>query len=177
MWSRQKMLGQDVARRWARRAKGAEVVPGGARVLVEESDGAEAFAYWRLLTDNGYDVQWCPGPGGQPGSRCALVACGHCELVERADVVVSSLGIDNEPSRDVLASIRRVYPETPVIVQASKRELSRWASLFDGNRILRTPVTGRALLDSVRDALAHRSPEPPVAAASFSSPAAESHSG
>jgi hypothetical protein len=125
-------------------------------VLIEEPDGAEAFAYWHLLRDNGYVVEWCPGPKSPLGGRCPLVSCGHCELVERADVVVSSLGIDNAPSRNVLGALRDLHPEIPVIVGASRREFARWAPLFEGNSVLRTPVTAAALLDSVEGVLAHR---------------------
>jgi hypothetical protein len=125
-------------------------------VLIEEPDGAEAFAYWSLLTDNGYEVEWCPGPGRPSEGQCPLVSSRHCELVERADVVVSSLGIDNEPSRNVLGALRRLHPETPVIVEASRREFTRRADLFEGNSILRSPVTAAVLLDSVEGVLADR---------------------
>jgi hypothetical protein len=157
-----KLLGQDFARRWAPGAGTVDEAgtaggePRGTRVLIEEPDGAEGFAYWHLLTDNGYSVQWCPGPQNRLGRRCPLVSCGQCELVERADVVVSSLGIDNEPSRKVLEALREVHPETPVIVEASRREFARWAPLFEKNSVLRSPVTAAVLLDSVEDALAHR---------------------
>ena len=153
---RRKPLGRDFARRWPRRDESPEGEPRGARVLIEEPDGAEAFAYWSLLTDNGYEVEWCPGPGRPSEGPCPLVFSRHCELVERADVVVSSLGIDHEPCRDVLGAIRRLHPETPVIVQATQREFTRWGDLFEGNWTLRAPVTGRALLDSVQGVLADR---------------------
>jgi len=153
MWLRRKLLGRDLARHWAHRAGDTDQEPRATRVLLEESDGAEAFAYWRLLSDAGYQVEWCPGPEGPLGGRCPLVSRGRCELVERADVVVSSLGIDEQPCRDVLDAIRRMHPETPVIVQASRREFTRWSDMFEGNSVLRTPVTGRALLDSVESVL------------------------
>ena len=125
-------------------------------MLIEEPDGAQAFAYWQLLTDNGYSVDWCPGPQDPLGGKCPLVSCGRCELVERADVVVSSLGIDDGPSRKVLEALSDVHPETPVIVEASRREFTRWATLVEKNSVLRAPVTAPVLLDSVEDALAHR---------------------
>ena len=153
---RRKPLGRDFARRWPRTGVSLEGAPRGARVLIEEPDGAEAFAYWSLLTDNGYEVEWCPGPGRPSHGQCPLVSSGHCELIEHADVVVSSIGIDHEPCRDVLGAIRRLHPETPVIVEATQREFTRWGDLFDGNWALRTPVTGDALLGSVRDVLANR---------------------
>ena len=48
------------------------------RVLVEASDVAQAYAYWRLLDNEGYEVSWCPGPRGPSPRRCPLVACGRC---------------------------------------------------------------------------------------------------
>ncbi|MGA2519766.1 MAG: hypothetical protein ABSG81_02980, partial [Acidimicrobiales bacterium] len=57
------MLGRDFARRWgkARHRTGAGGPPR-ARVLVEIPDTSEAFAYWRVLEDNGFAATWCPGP-------------------------------------------------------------------------------------------------------------------
>jgi hypothetical protein len=81
---------------------------------------------------------------------------GHCDLVENADVVVSALGIDNIPSRKILGAIKRHYPTKPVVVEASRREYTRWADLMEGSRVLPTPVTRRALLGSVEGVLAHR---------------------
>jgi hypothetical protein len=125
-------------------------------VLLEVPDGAEAFSYWRFLTDKGYEVEWCPGPEGPPARRCPLVTSGHCELVERADVVVSALGLDRETCRNVVETRGRLHPETPVVVQASRKDFARWGRLLEGNRPLRTPVSRRSLLDSVEDALAGR---------------------
>lgn len=153
---RRKPLGRDFARRWPRRVGSLEGEQQGARVLIEEPDGAEAFAYWSLLMDNGYEVEWCPGPGRPSEGPCPLVASGHCELVEHADVVVSSLGVHYEPCRDVLGAIRRLHPETPVIVETTRGEFTRWGDLFDGSWELRAPVTRQALLGSVHDVLADR---------------------
>jgi DNA-binding response OmpR family regulator len=149
---RRKMMGQDFARRWPYGVGPADGGYRGTRVLIEESDGAEAFAYGQLLSKNGYDVQWCPGPDDPIGGRCPLVTTGHCELVEQADVVVSALGIDQESCRHVLATIRRLHPQTPVVVQASRRESARWAHLVEGKSVLETPVCGPALLASVAGA-------------------------
>jgi putative N-acetylmannosamine-6-phosphate epimerase len=60
------------------------------------------------------------------------------------------------PSRKIVGAIKRLYPKKPVVIQASQREVERWANLMDGSRVLPTPVTRRALLGSVEGVLAHR---------------------
>jgi hypothetical protein len=153
---RRKMLGKDLARRWV----GPVVTETGegrrSRILLEMTDGAEAVAYWRLLKENGYEVEWCPGPEGPPAQRCPLVTSGRCELVERADVVVSALGLDKESCRKVVAARGRLHPETPVVTQASRSDFARWANLVEGDQPLPTPVCERALLRSLEDALVPR---------------------
>ncbi|HVC69656.1 MAG TPA: hypothetical protein VNC61_05255 [Acidimicrobiales bacterium] len=153
---RPRMLGKDLARRWVSRSMPGDGEGRRSRVLLEVPDGAEALAYWRLLTNNGYDVEWCPGPEGPPALRCPLVTSGHCELIDRADVVVSALGLDQEPCRHVIESRSRLHPETPVVTQASREAFTRWAELVEGDQPLPTPVCGEALLGSVQDALADR---------------------
>ncbi len=153
---RRKRLGRDLARDWDHRAGTPETEPRRRRVLIEDADGADAYAYWQVLTDNGYEAQWCPGPEGHLGGKCPLVASGHCDLLDKADVVVSALGIDNERAREVVGAIKRLHPQTPVVVQASHREFERWADLMEGSRVLPTPVTRRALLGSVEGVLAHQ---------------------
>ena len=158
MGLRRKMLGRDHAGRWTRRGDAVGARGERPQVLVEEPDAAEAFAYWRLLEDNGYRASWCPGPETAPGRRCPLVFGGRCRLVEQADVVVSSLGLHNESARRVFEALRRVHPEKPVVVEGPRPVLERYAGMLDGQRLVRMPVTGRAVLASVRDALG-----PPVA--------------
>ena len=58
MWLRPKMLGKDLARRWVGRTRPHLGEGRRSRVLLEVPDGAEAVAYWRLLTDKGYDVNY-----------------------------------------------------------------------------------------------------------------------
>jgi hypothetical protein len=150
---RRKLLGRDHARRWNHR----NGVPDGVRrhVLIEEPDVAEAFASWCLLDGHGYAASWCPGPVGPPRGRCPLVESGRCGLVEDADLVVTSLGLHREPCRDVVAAIRAVYPEKPVVIEAPQQLLERWAPLFGGCwTSMRMPVTGRILIEAVDLALA-----------------------
>jgi len=155
MRSHRNLLGTDLARRWkdlGLRAEGEHPRP---QVLVEEPDVARAYACWRLLDNNGYEVSWCRGPRGLGSTPCPLVACGRCELVERADVVVSSLGLHRESSRMVVAALRRLHPEIPVVVQVPRQALARWAPMFEGHwGSVQIPATRRTLLDSVQSALA-----------------------
>jgi hypothetical protein len=156
------LLGTDFACRWThlgRRAKGEDPRP---RVLIEEPDVAGAYAYWRLLDKNGYEVSWCRGPRGLGPRQCPLVACGRCELVEGADVVVSSLGLHRQSSRRVVTALRRLHPDTPVVIRASQETLTRWAPLFEGHwGPVPIPANKRTLLDSVESALAKPTEESP----------------
>jgi hypothetical protein len=155
IWKRRKLLGKDFARRWWRgedRTQGED--PRGT-VIVESPDAAEAHAYWRFLREEGYEVAWCPGPDARPHRRCALVASGRCEVVERSDVVVSALGMGSPSARGVVSAIRQCHPSKPLIVQAPQPKLERWASLVGTNsEALSMPVTRSNLLEAVEFALA-----------------------
>jgi len=150
------MLGKDLAQHWVGRTAADTGEENRSTVLLEVPDGAEAVAYWRLLTENGYEVEWCPGPERVPSRRCPLVTSGQCELLERADVVVSALGLNEKSCRRVVEARDRLYPEKPVVTQASRSDFVRWESLVEGDQPLPTPVDGKALLQSVEDALPRR---------------------
>ena len=98
-----------------------------------------------------------------PGPRaCPLVACGRCELVERADVVVSSLELRRESSRNVVAALRSLHPDKPVVMHASQQMFARWAPLFEAHwGLTSTPANKRTLLDLVESALVTPTEEPP----------------
>ena len=156
MGKNRRLLGGDFAHRWDRRGGRVEHGHPRPRVLIEEPDVAEAFAYWRLLADNGYKAAWCPGPTGLPPRLCPLVVHGQCNLVQCADLVVSSLPLHREASRSVMAALRHRHPETPVIVQAPQQLLAQWSSLVEGPSwsAMRVPVTSQTLLETVERALA-----------------------
>jgi len=161
MWNH-KWLGRDFARRWQPRGGTSGAGDPRPRVLIEEPDVTGAFASWRLLEDNGYEVSWCPGPAGSRPRRCPLVTSGQCDLVRDADVVVSSLDLDHESSRKVVSAVKYLHPETPVIIQASQQALAEWAPVFEGRwGAMWMPVTERTLLDSVEFALATSPGEKP----------------
>jgi hypothetical protein len=167
MWNH-RWLGRDFARHWHPRGGAIGAGHPRPRVLIEEPDVVEAYASWRLLEENGYEVSWCPGPAGSRPRRCPLVACGLCDLVCYADVVVTSLALDSKSSREVVSALRYLHPETPFIIEAPAEALTQWAPRFERRwGATRMPVTKRTLLDSVEFALAalpEERPEEAVAA-------------
>ena len=150
MRARRTSLGYDYAHNWSvdHPSVRASERP---RVLVEASDGAEAFARVRLFERNGYDAAWCPGPPEAIGARCPLVAGEECPLTDWADVVVTSLGIEHPAGREVLEALRRAHPETPVIVETSRSAMVHWPQLIDGHRVLAAPTTAAQLLGAVQE--------------------------
>lgn len=123
-------------------------------VLLEAPEGCEAGALWGLLENAGCKVTWCPGPEGPPASFCPLLGAHRCALVESADVVVSALGFGHESCRQVLAELAQMYPEPVVIVAAPLGACLDWAPLLKGHRVVRSPISERALLEAVEDAWA-----------------------
>ena len=92
------------------------------RVLLENPDRDAALAAVDVLRHAGYAVAVCPGP--DDAADCP-VACGDgCSLVEGADVVVTSLGLDREPGREVLAGLRSRYPGRRLVVESRAGDLS-----------------------------------------------------
>ena len=158
MGLRRKMLGRDHAGRWTRRGDAVGARRERPQVLVEEPDAAEAFGYWRLLEDNGYRASWCPGPetARAVSARWCLVA--GVGSSSRPTWSSRRWACSTSPPAAVIEAMRRVHPEKPVIVEGPRPVLERYAGMLDGQRLVRMPVTGRAVLASVRDALG-----PPVA--------------
>ena len=162
MRSHRNPLGTDFACRWKHLGQRAEGELPRPQVLIEEPGVARAYSYWRLLDNNGYEVSWCRGPSGLGHRPCPLVAYGRCELIERADVVVSSLGLQRESSRKVVAAFRRLHPDRAVVIQASQQMFARWAPLFEGHwEPEAMPANKRTLLDSIESALAKTTEESP----------------
>ncbi len=148
------VLGQDQARRWKHRHRNAIGEPR-PRVLLEAPDRLVAFSYWCLLDGSGYEVSWCPGPGGFPRHRCSLVESQYCQLVSDADVVVSSLVLNRPSCREVLDALGHVNPEKPTIVPSATPRSGQSPALVEGwCRASPTPSTAMSLLDSIGEALA-----------------------
>ena len=120
---------------------------GRKRALVENPDRAELWAYAEVLRDAGYDVATCTGEHPDGSDRCPLLEAGGCELVEGADIVVSTCSMKR--SGELLA-ILSLKGSTPIVFEAPPPE--QIANLADDVTYVSTPVTGRALLDAVERA-------------------------
>ena len=130
---------------------------GSPRVLIEDPEEAESLESVEALRRAGYAVAVCPGPiEASPGVcyRCPLVAQEECALVDGADVVVSSLGLDRPEDREVLETLKLRRPSKRLIVKASRYELERWPDLVEGCTVLVSPATPDELVAAVSDALA-----------------------
>jgi hypothetical protein len=83
----------------------------------------------KLLEQIGFDVLWCPGPGG-PDFTCIAVRSARCPLAEGADVVVLDLWLESDAetrgagSLDLLEYYRST--EKPIIALDHGAERPRW---------------------------------------------------
>ena len=96
---------------------------GRARILVENPDASQLWAYAETLRDGGYDVATCTGEHPDGHDRCPLLEAGRCELVEGADVVVSTCSIQRG---DTLLAVLTAEGSTPVVFEAPAPDLERF---------------------------------------------------
>jgi hypothetical protein len=139
-----------------RRKRTHTIEPGGwlarqgrGRVLVEDPDAAQLWAYAKTLREAGYDVATCAGEHPDGTGRCPLIETGHCGLVEGADVVVSTCSMHRG---DELLAVLAARGSTPILFEAPKPDFERYAHLAENAKLLPTPVTEQALLDAVAQA-------------------------
>ncbi len=109
------------------------------RVLVEHPDEKLGMEIASGLRYAGYAVGICPGPRGH--ERCPLTGPAGCAPAHDADLIVSSLGLEREPAREILAEMRRRYPETPLLVELPPDADAELRALLDGCHVLNAPVT------------------------------------
>lgn len=127
--------------------------PGGRpHVLVEATEWANREVLVKHLHEAGYAVVGCAGPEGTDG-RCALVATGECESARSADVIVQSLRHTDPRNREVLETLRRHYPETPIVVEVPTPRVEQFAEDFDGCHVVPYPATLSQLTHAVERAL------------------------
>jgi hypothetical protein len=124
---------------------------GRQRVLVENPDRAELWAYAQTLLEAGYDVATCTGEHPDGHDRCPLIETGHCGLVEGADVVVSTCSMQRG---ETLLAVLGSEGSTPIVFEAPEPDFERYAHLAERATLLPAPVTERALLDAVARARA-----------------------
>jgi hypothetical protein len=149
----------------------SEETTGGSRVLVENPDAAQLWAHADVLREAGYTVATCPGPltanAGDGHHRlyweddgtvlretrrctvCPLVEHGHCELVEKADVVVTTTQL---PESDAILARLRARSSAVVLETVPGAHEDEWLPVT----IIDEPVTPESLLAAVGKALEHR---------------------
>ncbi|HEX6868764.1 MAG TPA: hypothetical protein VF119_08150 [Candidatus Limnocylindrales bacterium] len=126
------------------------------RVLVVHHDldlaGQEADSLRRF----GYEVVECGGP---TRNRCPVLAGRPCDLAERADVLVYDAwaGGDADGAQTLIASIREIHPETPVVLTSLGIPLS-WEETSGSHAvtILTGQPTGARLDVAIREAMASK---------------------
>lgn len=122
------------------------------RVLIENHDPAVGHSLQRFLVDEGYEVAYCSGPGDREG-RCPLVHDGICNRAAEAAVVFTSLHITDEDHREVVASLKRHFPDTPLVVELPAPKVAQYGALLEGCEVVAKPVTRDALLMALRRVL------------------------
>ncbi len=118
------------------------------RVLVEHPDETVGLAIASGLRYAGYAVAVCPGPAG-PG-RCPLTGPQGCAPAHDADLIVSSLGYENEAAREVLRELRTRYPDTSLVVEAPSEPDTGLRELLDGCHQLPAPASPEQIVAAVQ---------------------------
>lgn len=124
----------------------------GPRVLIEHPDETAGLALASSLRQAGYAVAICPGP--EQADRCPLTGPEGCAAAHGADAIVSSLGLDQPQTREVVESLRRRCPGTPLIVEVPAGQEVSWHGLLDGCQIISAPARPEQLVSAVQQALA-----------------------
>lgn len=130
------------------------------RVLVEHPDEATGLAIASGLRFAGYAVAVCPGPAGH--GRCPLTGPAGCAPAHDADLVVSSLGYEQEAAREVLRELRTRYPHTPLLVEAPSGIDAELQELLDGCHQLPAPATPEQIVAAVRGLAGQATAEGPA---------------
>ena len=96
--------------RWGRRQRRP-------RVLVEHPDTQVREVLQQQLTEHGYDVVTCPGPGTDATRvPCPVVHDAPCPGVDGADAVICGLA-PGAAAAQVVAGIGHTRPTLPVLVE------------------------------------------------------------
>jgi hypothetical protein len=92
----------------------------GPRVLIENPDGADLWAYADILRNAGYEVATCAGPAEQASwhqrpTKCPLVGAGRCPLAEGADVIVTTT--DLRDSDEIIPALESTVAAPVVLIE------------------------------------------------------------
>jgi hypothetical protein len=118
------------------------------RVLVEHPDEKLGMDIASGLRYAGYSVAICPGPRGH--ARCPLTGPAGCAPAHDADVVVSSLGVEQDSAREIVHELRTRYPETPLLVEVPADADAELRALLDGCHLMTAPVTPEQVVLTVQ---------------------------
>jgi hypothetical protein len=132
------------------------------RVLVEHPDEATGLKIASGLRFAGYAVAVCPGPRGH--GKCPLTGPAGCAPAHDADVVVCSLGYEQEAPREILRELRTRYPDTPLVVEVPSSIDADLRGLLDGCNRLSAPATPEQVLAAVQSLPGHAPEESPASA-------------
>jgi DNA-binding NarL/FixJ family response regulator len=117
-------------------------------VLVEHPDEATGLAIACGLRFAGFAVAVCPGPRGH--GQCPLTGPAGCAPAHDADLVVCSLGYEQETAREVLRELRTRYPATPLLVEVPSEVDANLRALLDGCNLLQAPATPEQVVIAVQ---------------------------
>lgn len=95
-----------------------------------------------------------PGARREPCPSLPLVHGTECPLLAKADVVVSSLGLERDSARAVLQAAGATHPELPVVVETTVDSADTWTSVVDSHRLVSAPASASDLVRAVTEALA-----------------------
>jgi DNA-binding NtrC family response regulator len=124
------------------------------RVLVVHHDIDMADAETDALRRAGYEVEQCWGPTYH---SCPVMRGEMCAAADRADLLLYDVWATGESDggRGLVAGLRDLYPETPVVLAAAGMDLD-WVETEGVHRVvplIGTP-TGPRLIEAVERALA-----------------------
>lgn len=129
-------------------------------MLVEYPDEAAGLTIASGLRFAGYAVAVCPGPAGH--GRCPLTGPAGCAPAHDADVVVSSLGYEQEAAREVLRELRRRYPHTPLLVEVPSGVNASLRELLEGCHQLPASATPEQIVAAVQSLAGQATAEGPA---------------
>jgi len=115
---------------------------GRKRVLIESHDGVSAGDA-DALRAAGVELRVCLGPG-RGRSDCPLLVHGRCRLAEEAELIVSALLAEVQPSAEIGQEHVRRRPDTVVVTSPSgwREAVSEMIAVGNAVEILGLPVTG-----------------------------------